>query len=94
MEQVRDRLTQTGIRLDLPFRVLDFVYNAEMDTYPMAKVVETCRRMSANVIHFHCMSNMAGGLDEDGMYFRARCDGSGYHNFSETFEQQLQNACP
>jgi UPF0755 protein len=28
------------------------------------------------------------------LYFRARCDGSGTHNFSETFEQHLQNACP
>jgi len=27
-------------------------------------------------------------------YFRARCDGSGYHAFAETFEQQVQNACP
>jgi peptidoglycan lytic transglycosylase G len=28
------------------------------------------------------------------LYFRAACDGSGRHTFSETFEQQLQNACP
>jgi UPF0755 protein len=27
-------------------------------------------------------------------YFRARCDGSGLHSFSETFEQHVQNACP
>ncbi|MCX6081014.1 MAG: endolytic transglycosylase MltG [Chloroflexi bacterium] len=27
-------------------------------------------------------------------YFRARCDGSGLHNFSETFEQHLENGCP
>ncbi len=27
-------------------------------------------------------------------YFRARCDGSGLHNFSETFEQHLEKACP
>lgn len=27
-------------------------------------------------------------------YFRARCDGSGLHNFSQTFEQHLQNNCP
>jgi UPF0755 protein len=28
------------------------------------------------------------------MYFRAKCDGSGYHNFSTTFEQHAANACP
>jgi UPF0755 protein len=27
-------------------------------------------------------------------YFRARCDGSGLHNFSETFDEHLQNGCP
>jgi UPF0755 protein len=27
-------------------------------------------------------------------YFRAACDGSGLHNFSQTFEEHLQNACP
>jgi UPF0755 protein len=27
-------------------------------------------------------------------YFRARCDGSGEHIFSETFEEHLQNSCP
>lgn len=27
-------------------------------------------------------------------FFRAACDGSGRHNFSETFEQHLQYACP
>jgi UPF0755 protein len=26
-------------------------------------------------------------------YFRARCDGSGLHAFSETFDQHLQNGC-
>jgi UPF0755 protein len=27
-------------------------------------------------------------------YFRARCDGSGLHNFSETYDQHLNNGCP
>jgi UPF0755 protein len=27
-------------------------------------------------------------------YFQARCDGSGLHNFSETYEQHEQNYCP
>ena len=27
-------------------------------------------------------------------YFRARCDGSGLHNFAVTFEEHLANACP
>lgn len=28
------------------------------------------------------------------LYFRAACDGSGRHEFAETFEQHLLNACP
>ena len=27
-------------------------------------------------------------------FFRARCDGSGLHEFAATFEEHLQNACP
>ena len=27
-------------------------------------------------------------------YFRAKCDGSGLHNFSQTYEEHLSYACP
>lgn len=27
-------------------------------------------------------------------FFQAKCDGSGYHDFSETFEEHLLNVCP
>jgi len=27
-------------------------------------------------------------------FFRAKCDGSGFHVFSETFDEQLNNSCP
>ncbi len=30
----------------------------------------------------------------DFYYFRAKCDGSGRHNFSKTYAEHLQNACP
>ena len=28
------------------------------------------------------------------IFFRAKCDGSGFHEFSETFDEHLQNECP
>lgn len=27
-------------------------------------------------------------------YFRAKCDGSGFHNFAQTYEEHLGNSCP
>jgi UPF0755 protein len=32
--------------------------------------------------------------DSPYLFFRAKCDGSGEHNFAETFEEHLLNACP
>jgi len=32
--------------------------------------------------------------DSSYYYFSAQCDDSGYHNFAQTFQEQLQNLCP
>jgi UPF0755 protein len=37
---------------------------------------------------------VAHPADSPYFYFSARCDGSGYHEFAETFEQHLNNICP
>jgi UPF0755 protein len=37
---------------------------------------------------------VAAPAQSDYYYFQARCDKSGWHNFSETLEQHLQNNCP
>ncbi len=37
---------------------------------------------------------VASPAETNYLYFRARCDGSGYHLFAESFSEHLQNACP
>jgi len=37
---------------------------------------------------------VAFSADSSYYYFSARCDASGYHNFAQTFQEQLQNLCP
>lgn len=37
---------------------------------------------------------VASSADTPYYYFSARCDGSGYHDFTQTFEEHLQNLCP
>jgi UPF0755 protein len=40
------------------------------------------------------IQSIAYAADSPYYYFRARCDGSGYHNFAVTFEEHLENGCP
>ncbi len=37
---------------------------------------------------------VASPADTNYYYFQAKCDGSGYHDFEQTFEEHLQNLCP
>lgn len=40
------------------------------------------------------MNAVAFPADTHYYYFRSACDGSGRHNFSETLDEHIQNACP
>lgn len=40
------------------------------------------------------LQSVAEPAESPYFYFRARCDGSGLHNFAVTYQEHLQNACP
>jgi UPF0755 protein len=42
----------------------------------------------------NALQAVASPADTSYYYFSARCDGSGYHNFAQTFQEHLQNLCP
>jgi len=42
----------------------------------------------------NAMQAVAHPADTPYFYFRARCDGSGLHEFAVTYDEHLQNACP
>jgi UPF0755 protein len=37
---------------------------------------------------------VANPAESDYLYFSARCDGSGYHQFAQTFAEHLEHLCP
>jgi len=58
--------------INQPLRVLDLVFTPRLDDYPMEEAIKVCKKMHANVIHFHCQYNMRGGFNDDEMYFKSR----------------------
>jgi len=42
----------------------------------------------------NALRSIAFPSDTTYLYFRAKCDQSGRHNFSQTFEEHINNACP
>jgi len=42
----------------------------------------------------NALKSIAFPSDTSYYYFRAKCDQSGRHNFSQTFEEHINNACP
>ena len=43
---------------------------------------------------FEAINAVAFPEESNYLYFQAKCDGSGFHNFALTFDKHLQNSCP
>ena len=73
-----------------PLSLLDLEVNSIYNTYKYSGLPPTpISNPGSSALH-------AVAFPAETMYyfFRAKCDGSGFHEFSETFDEHLQNACP
>jgi UPF0755 protein len=73
-----------------PLSVSDFQYDSPYNTYlhnglPPAPIDNPGLKS---------LQAVASPADTPYYYFSARCDGSGYHNFAQTFDEHLKNLCP
>lgn len=73
-----------------PLSLIDLQVNSPYNTYVNAGLPPTpISNPSLNAIRA-----VAFPAETQYLYFRAKCDGSGYHDFSETFDEHLKNGCP
>jgi UPF0755 protein len=73
-----------------PLSLADLEFDSPFNTYkyaglPPAPIANPGRS---------ALRAVAFPADTPYFYFRARCDGSGYHVFAETFEEHIANGCP
>jgi UPF0755 protein len=73
-----------------PLDLQDLQYDSPFNTYlyaglPPAPIANPS---------LEALQAVAFPADTPYYFFRAKCDGSGYHDFSETFEEHLGNGCP
>ena len=73
-----------------PLSLLDLQVNSVYNTYIYEGLPPT---PIANP-SLEALRAVAFPAETDYLFFRAKCDGSGFHEFSETFDEHLQNACP
>jgi UPF0755 protein len=101
---------KSGMRLDAdPTVQYALGYNAEQGTWwtnPLS--LENLKHASAYNTYLNdglppapidnpgleALRAVASPADTPYYYFNARCDGSGYHAFAQTFEEHLRNLCP
>ncbi len=73
-----------------PLTLIDLQVNSPYNTYintglPPTPIANPSME-ALRAVAFPAQSNY--------LYFRAKCDGSGFHDFSETFDEHLANGCP
>lgn len=73
-----------------PLSLIDLQVNSPYNTYINAGLPPT---PIANP-SIEALRAVAFPAQSNYLYFRAKCDGSGFHDFSETFDEHLQNGCP
>jgi UPF0755 protein len=73
-----------------PLSLLDLQVNSIYNTYIYEGLPPTpIANPSLGALHA-----VAFPAETPYIFFRAKCDGSGFHEFAETFDEHLQNACP
>jgi len=72
-----------------PLSLLDLEINSVYNTYIYTGLPPT---PIANP-SLSALRAVAAPAETTYLFFRARCDGSGFHEFSETFDEHLQNGC-
>ena len=73
-----------------PLSLLDLQVNSVYNTYKYAGLPPTpIASPSLSALHA-----VAFPAETTYYFFRAKCDGSGFHEFAETFDEHLANACP
>ena len=73
-----------------PLNLIDLQVNSPYNTYLNVGLPPT---PIANP-SLDALRAVAFPAESNYLYFRAKCDGSGLHEFSETFDEHLQNGCP
>jgi UPF0755 protein len=73
-----------------PLSLLDLQVNSVYNTYKYSGLPPTpIANPGLGALHA-----VAFPAETNYYFFRAKCDGSGFHIFTQTFDEHLQNACP
>ena len=72
-----------------PLTLLDLEINSVYNTYIYEGLPPTPIASPSQ----EALNAVASPAESTYLFFRAKCDGSGFHEFSETFDEHLQNGC-